>query len=109
MATVRVNADLLNEVLSDRIQRHGVVLSDFARGLLRLLAEAWFADLPPLKGYDNPAEAAVLAERIIELASHERHVLAQLQQQRPVDLFTWMYALSESGAVVLRELWNKGF
>jgi hypothetical protein len=108
-ASAAHNAAELYKVLQALCEKYKVPVSAQSDKLNKLVAESWFADLPPLRDHPNPAEATILLEPVVRLASKEGHVVEQIQRYGRVDFFTWVYALSESGQRIFRELWVKGF
>jgi hypothetical protein len=83
-----------------------VLLSDHAKGLLRLSAEAWFEDLPASRfRADAEFDKRKLAHEIVQDAINDPHIKSS-GRARYTDL---MAALVASGKKKLSELFDKGF
>jgi len=108
MATIKL--DPKYERLSDEFviafHNRGVILSDYAEGLLRLSVESWFEE--PLQLPNASPSARNLAMQIVFQTLEEEHVKKRVKDKKPVPYNELLYALGRSGRQVLGEFLDKG-
>ena len=114
MATIKLDPkyqDFSDELV--RLSRaRGVFLADYAEGLLRLCAEAWFEEPPSLKRPDLLEQSRMrgIALDIVNHAFEDKHVQIRLQNAGGRVSFTDLFvALADSGRNILRDFVEKGF
>jgi hypothetical protein len=113
MATVEVDPKYRPFVdeLMRQFRARDLVLSDYARGLLYLSAEAWFQEPPLFRSNEQFQESKMedLARQIVEFVFRDEHLQKGRKPSGHIKFFDLLTALSDSGKKVLKEYMKKGF
>lgn len=98
--------EILADELLDRFQERDIVLTDYAKALIRLSVEAWYEDTPRgMFRQSSYLDLRRFAEQIVEETLQDAHIIKR-GRARYIDVLA---ALSDSGQRVLRDFLDKGF
>lgn len=113
MATVKLdpNYQELANSLATEFKARGIKLTDYAEGLLRLSVESWFEDPPRLKLKVPSAKEELdrLAREILKRTFEEPHIAGKSRNGKVVHFHELLYALSQSGWDVVKDVLDKGY
>src|SRR5688572_29269612 len=113
MATIKLEPkyEKISDLLVGNFRERGIVLSDYAEGLIRLSAESWFEEPLRLRQGTPVTEQRLndLATQIIRRTIEESHIRQRMERKEKVPFSELLYALGTSGYGVVREILGKGF